>query len=98
MPRPQDETAGRRWRPVPERAVRHAAPRKEVGITMVADTSKRLKPDGNRAAIRCYGQGLGDCFLLAFPRPGKPDQPFYVVIDCGIASGTPDEEVRMQKV
>lgn len=30
--------------------------------------------------IRMYRQGLGDCFLISFPR--KPE-PFYLLIDCG---------------
>lgn len=30
--------------------------------------------------IRMYRQGLGDCFLLRFPREGRP---CYVLIDCG---------------
>lgn len=30
--------------------------------------------------IRMYRQGLGDCFLITFPR--KPE-PFYLLIDCG---------------
>ena len=64
----------------------------------MAPADKRLRPGANSAAIRCYGQGLGDCFLLAFPRPDSPRNPCYVVIDCGVAKGTPDEEERMQRV
>ncbi len=30
--------------------------------------------------IRMHRQGLGDCFLLTFPRQPKP---FYMLIDCG---------------
>ncbi len=33
--------------------------------------------------VRMYRQGLGDCFLLAFP--GQAGKPFYMLIDCGIA-------------
>ena len=33
--------------------------------------------------VRMYRQGLGDCFLLAFP--GQAGNPFYMLIDCGIA-------------
>src|SRR5947208_16787863 len=64
----------------------------------MAPADKRLRPGANSAAIRCYGQGLGDCFLLAFPRAEAPANPCYVVIDCGIARGTPDEEARMQRI
>ena len=48
--------------------------------------------------MRLYGQGLGDCFLLAFPRKGKPEDPCYMVIDCGTAMSTPDKDFRMKKV
>lgn len=65
---------------------------------MPADTTARLIPEAETAAIRCYGQGLGDCFLLAFPRAATPKEPCYVVIDCGIAKGTPDEAERMQTI
>ncbi len=33
--------------------------------------------------VRMYRQGLGDCFLLAFP--SEAGKPFYTLIDCGIA-------------
>ena len=39
------------------------------------------------ATVRMYRHGLGDCFLLTFPRKGKPD--FRVLIDCGLIQGTP---------
>jgi hypothetical protein len=32
--------------------------------------------------IRCYRQGLGDCFLLTFTT--RQQQPFHVLIDCGV--------------
>src|SRR3954464_15657326 len=53
--------------------------------------------------IRMYGQGLGDCFLLAFPRkptgdPATDTQPVHVLIDCGVISGTPGSSERMQQI
>src|SRR5918994_7906894 len=33
-----------------------------------ADTAKPMIPKANEVLIRMYGQGVGDCFLLAFPR------------------------------
>lgn len=36
-------------------------------------------------AVRMYRQGLGDSFLLAFPRGS--DRPFYMLIDCGVIIG-----------
>ena len=62
------------------------------------DTDAQLTPDARTAAVRCYNVGLGDCFLLAFPRLDAAARPYYVVIDCGIARGTPDEAERMQAV
>ena len=50
----------------------------------------------SRAKVRMYRQGLGDCFLLSFPRSGK--DPFYVVIDCGVILGTADPATIMGKV
>ncbi len=66
--------------------------------------SKRLLPKENQAVLRLYGQGLGDCFLLAFARAGQPKNPSYVVIDCGVAKGTPGangengESARMNQI
>ena len=46
--------------------------------------------------VRMYRHGLGDCFLLRFPRPdGKP---FHLVIDSGVIKGTQDPTVRMREV
>lgn len=39
--------------------------------------------------VRMYRQGLGDCFLLAFP--GK-ERPSYVLIDCGLVTSAPNRE------
>jgi glyoxylase-like metal-dependent hydrolase (beta-lactamase superfamily II) len=51
--------------------------------------NKTLKPkaapapgkNNYRVRVRMYRQGLGDCFLLTFPRQDKP--PFNLLIDCG---------------
>jgi hypothetical protein len=55
------------------------------------------------AAVRMYGQGFGDCFLLAFPRVQagrEPDtkNPVYVVIDSGVFPRTPGSWERMRAV
>lgn len=62
-----------------------------------AKQENRLLPGPNTVRMRLYGQGLGDCFLLAFPR-ADGDSPCYLVIDCGCAKGTPDEKGRMRAV
>jgi hypothetical protein len=61
-----------------------------------------LRPQEDQVVVRMYGQGLGDCFLLAFPRGGTadedPDRPVYVVIDCGVLSGTPGSSQRLKQI
>ena len=65
-----------------------------------------FRPRKNEVRIRMYGQGLGDCFLLAFPRtqpttavPAVDDQrPVYVLIDCGVITGTPNASQRMKRI
>jgi hypothetical protein len=42
-----------------------------------------LNAPASGVTVRMYRQGLGDCFLLAFPT--DTGKPFYVLIDCGIA-------------
>lgn len=49
-------------------------------------------PEKFRARVRMYRQGLGDCFLITFPRNGKP---FHVLIDCGVLVGTADAMTRI---
>jgi hypothetical protein len=46
--------------------------------------------------VRMYRQGLGDCFLLAFPSRGA--KPRYVLIDCGVLLGTPQAAETMRAV
>jgi hypothetical protein len=54
----------------------------------------RLEP--GQVAIRAYCHGLGDCFLLRFGR--ENEEPFSMVIDCGIILGTPSPEVQIRPV
>jgi hypothetical protein len=53
---------------------------------------------GYRAKVRMYRQGLGDCFLISLPRTDRSDQPFYIMIDCGVVLGTPDPKPIMTQV
>ena len=46
--------------------------------------------------VRMFCQGLGDCFLLTIPQGGK--RPYSILIDCGVAMGTPNAEVIMKQV
>ena len=45
--------------------------------------------------IRMYRPGLGECFLLTFPRLG---QPFHMLIECGVILGTPNAAQKMKQV
>jgi beta-lactamase superfamily II metal-dependent hydrolase len=49
----------------------------------------------NRVRVRMYRHGLGDCFLLRFP---KKDSYFHIVIDSGVLLGTKDSAARMIEV
>src|SRR5262245_15491710 len=57
-----------------------------------APKPKRAVPS---VTVRMYRQGLGDCFLLSFPkRSGR----FFILIDCGVIRGTPGSEELMTAV
>ncbi len=56
-----------------------------------------LIPPASGATVRMYRQGLGDCFLLAFPT-GQAGQAFYMLIDCGVILGTQNPSQIMQAV
>ena len=57
-------------------------------------------PDLGRVTIRCYRQGLGDCFLLAFSKLGDTDNddPIYILIDCGVFWGSPNGSALLERV
>ena len=50
----------------------------------------------NGIKVRMYRQGLGDCFLLAFSAPDESAR--YMLIDCGVLSGTANAGETMNKV
>jgi hypothetical protein len=54
-----------------------------------------LGPDV-RVRVRMYRQGLGDCFLLTFPRGAGG--PLHVLLDCGVILGTAKPEAIMKQV
>jgi len=56
-----------------------------------------MKAPRSGVKIRMYHPGgIGDCFLLAFPtRKGKP---CYVLIDCGVLQGTPDDDGKLRAI
>ena len=63
-----------------------------------AAPSSKSKAGGKTREIRVrmYRQGLGDCFLLSFPKPEGGE--FFILIDCGVILGTPDPVPVMKAV
>lgn len=58
--------------------------------------AKKLMPaPKSGVTVRMYRQGLGDCFLLAFPT-GRKSEAYYMLIDCGLIIG--GEPSRMVSV
>lgn len=53
-----------------------------------SDGEERLLPRDGHVTVRMYRIGHGDCFLLAFPT-ANPEEPTYVLIDCGYKPGSP---------
>src|SRR5437870_2081956 len=49
---------------------------------------------GRRATIRMYRLGIGDCFLVSFPRIRQAD--FRVLIDCGVHQAQPGGSQRIK--
>jgi hypothetical protein len=82
----------KRRRPQPAAGKRVAAKRK--GQPRTRTSRRRKAPSGpaggagaqseQRVRIRMYRPGLGECFLLTFPRLGVP---FHMLIDCGVVAG-----------
>ena len=63
-----------------------SARNKNSGTRTVPKVSTKFKDrEGDSVRVRMYRHGLGECFLLTFPRLGMP---FYMLIDCG-AVGSP---------
>lgn len=65
-------------------------------MSTAADTAMNpLTVAANEVKVRMYRQGLGDCFLLAFP---GEERPSYVLIDCGLVTSAPNREKIKQVV
>jgi len=67
--------------------------KKAVMAAPPATPSGRMTPPEKGVKVRMYRTGLGDCFLLAFPRkPTPPDSrdAFYLLVDCGVYFRTPE--------
>jgi len=55
-----------------------------------------MKPPKHGVKVRMYRQGLGDCFLLAFP--SEEQDAVYMLIDCGVLTGTSEAGEKMRDV
>ena len=53
-------------------------------------------PEKFRIRIRMYRQGLGDCFLLTFPK--EDGSKAHLMIDCGVVLGTKQPAKIMSRV
>lgn len=49
-----------------------------------------------RVTVRMFCQGLGDCFLITVPQAGA--KKYSILIDCGVAMGTPQSDSIMKAV
>ncbi|MGQ0537988.1 MAG: hypothetical protein ACT4R6_03500 [Gemmatimonadaceae bacterium] len=59
---------------------------------------KNVKSPSTAASVRVrmYRSGLGDCFLLTFPRKGA--KPCHMLVDCGVFFQSPNEKQRMRDI
>lgn len=53
-------------------------------------------PSPARVSVRMYCHGLGDCFLVRFPR--DDGRTFHLLIDCGVLTGESDGANKMRAV
>ena len=60
-----------------------------------------MQPPISGVKVRMYRTGLGDCFLLAFPRShadNTPPDAFYLLVDCGVYKSTPDGAAKIEAI
>jgi len=72
--------------------------RSRAGAAAAPEGDARSSHSNSRqpeVSVRMYRQGLGDCFLLTFPREGRP---LYMLIDCGVLLGTQGQDEQMKRV
>ena len=60
-------------------------------------SAELLRAPASGVTVRMYRQGLGDCFLLAFPT-ANAEQSYYVLIDCGVLQGAPNGSANLNTV
>jgi metallo-beta-lactamase superfamily protein len=71
-------------------------PRETVGAGGAAPTGAAAPTAAaDDVTIRMFCQGLGDCFLVTIPQIGS--RPYSILIDFGLALGTPSGETIMRQ-
>lgn len=60
-------------------------------------TTLKASAPNDAVRIRMFRHGLGDCFLLSFPK-AKKDEHFHVLIDCGLIGVATNPKPTMQSV
>jgi hypothetical protein len=76
-------------------------PATKPGEALDPELSKRMEAPASGVTVRMYRTGLGDCFLLAFPKTQTQDDPrkvFYLLIDCGVFYGTTGGADRVKEI
>lgn len=73
--------------------------RKPVAKKSSVKAAGKPAPDGHAESggitVRMFCQGLGDCFLVTIPQAGA--RPYSILIDFGVALGTPSAEAIMRQ-
>lgn len=98
--RPNKSTPGSRKKvapPAPAKKAKRVGTAKKsaskAGAPPSPGNGKGMSPPAEGVAVRMYRTGLGDCFLLAFPKSPRirsREDVFYMLIDCGVYKGTPE--------
>jgi hypothetical protein len=65
-------------------------PSKKAPAAKRAPAAKKMTAPSKGVKVRMYRTGLGDCFLLAFPKGRSREDAFYLMIDCGVYFRTPE--------
>lgn len=77
-------------------------PRKPAKAAASAASGALMKAPKRGVKVRMYRTGLGDCFLLAFPRKSAGTRPrdkvFHALIDCGVYFGTAGGADRIRTI
>src|SRR5262245_19470862 len=60
-----------------------------------AKKTTEKNPGHADVTVRMFCQGLGDCFLITIPQEGP--RPYSILIDFGVALGTPSADVIMKQ-